>query len=130
MEFTINSSDAMEALGAELGRLSGARGVIYLSGDLGTGKTTLTRGLLRGLGHEGAVKSPTFTIVEPYLFDNKKVFHFDLYRLADPEELELLGGRDYFGVEVYIVVRQGVAANENIGCDQVVFAGALEWASV
>lgn len=96
MELTVKSSEAMEALGAELARLCEGRGFIYLSGELGTGKTTLVRGLLRGLGHAGAVKSPTFTIVEPYFIDNKKVYHFDLYRLADPEELELLGGREYF----------------------------------
>ena len=95
MQIQMDNTEATEAAGAQLWRQLPAKCLIFLHGPLGAGKTTLVRGFLRAAGHTGAVKSPTYTLVEEYSIGGRKIYHFDLYRLSDPEELEWIGIRDY-----------------------------------
>lgn len=99
ISITLNSEDDTQKLAAQLAKLP-LTGSVWLAGDLGAGKTTLTRYWLQALGHIGAVKSPTYTLVEPYSIQQadgsvKPVYHADLYRLQDPEELSFIGFDEY-----------------------------------
>lgn len=105
-DFTLHLLDepATLALGERISRVLGNGLVVYLHGDLGVGKTTLVRGILHGMGHVGKVKSPTYTLVEPYVISGINLYHFDLYRFVDEEEWEASGFRDYFNKQTVCFV--------------------------
>ena len=110
----------MRALGARLGAAICAAGVesplvIGLTGELGAGKTTLVAGLLAGLGHAGPVRSPTYTLIEPYRLDGRDLYHCDLYRLRDPAELDDLGLRDLAVARSVLLVEWPERAGDRIG---------------
>lgn len=104
IECRVPDAEGQLAFGALLARLLPSRLVLYLEGDLGTGKTTLARGILAGLGHPGAVRSPTYTLIESYELTGARLHHLDLYRLADPRELDYLGLRDLLAEDAIWVV--------------------------
>lgn len=126
MSFQIGSAADMEALGRRLAAASRPGLRMHLQGELGAGKTTLVRGFLRGLGHPGRVKSPTYTLVEPYLIDNKRIYHFDLYRLAEPEELEAIGVRDYLDGHSLCLIEWPERAAALLGEPDLLLAISLE----
>jgi len=102
LDLKLPDAAASEALGASLAAGVTPGRVLHLRGDLGAGKTTVVRGVLRALGHEGKVKSPTYTLVEPYVVEPNglsrlHLYHFDFFRLKDAAEWTSSGFRDYFG---------------------------------
>lgn len=99
LEQFLADAQATEAFGARLAGCCRGGLLVFLHGDLGAGKTTLVRGFLRATGFSGPVKSPTYTLIEPYSSERGTFYHLDLYRLSDPEELEWIGVRDLFDGE-------------------------------
>jgi len=115
MIIEVPQSTGMEALGGKVAQHSPPGLKLFLQGELGAGKTTFVRGFLRQLGYKGAVKSPTYTLVEPYSFTEKPVYHFDLYRLNSPDELEHIGLRDYFSPAAMCLVEWPEKAGTRLG---------------
>ncbi len=104
MQVEAASEEAMLALGARIANVLAPGAVITLSGPLGAGKTTLVRGIVRARGHVGAVRSPTYALVETYALAGLTLHHFDFYRLADPSELEEMGLRDYLAADAACLI--------------------------
>lgn len=94
--FNLESLNATENLATRIAQMIVPNFIVSLSGNLGAGKTTLTRAILRAIGITGSIKSPTFTLVEPYQLESYTVYHFDLYRFSDPEEWFEAGFDEYF----------------------------------
>src|SRR5512145_1675729 len=113
--FKLADVDATLHLGEALAAGGRPGRVLFISGDLGAGKTTLVRGLLRGLGHPGRAKSPTYALVEPYSFPSLDLYHFDFYRFKDRSEWLSSGFREYFNPQAFCVVEWPEKAGELLG---------------
>lgn len=114
LELLVPDPQAMERLGGRLA-VPLVPGKLFLHGELGAGKTTLVRGFLRAKGYKGAVRSPTYTLIEPYRLAEMDIYHFDLYRIDSPDELEALGARDYFGPSTACLVEWADRAQGYLG---------------
>lgn len=113
MELFLANETATLELGKQLAQLvPSSQFTLFLEGELGAGKTTFSRGLLQALGHKGNVKSPTYTLVERYDLAGRSIFHFDLYRVVDPEELNYLGLDDYFSNNALCLVEWATLGSE------------------
>lgn len=117
----IENEQAMFDVAHQLAKKLSPGFIVYLQGDLGAGKTTLVRGILRAMGFSGYVKSPTFTLVEPYDIGTQTVYHFDLYRIDSPESLEFIGIRDYIGEKSICLIEwpekgQGYLPSPDLTC--------------
>jgi len=107
-KLTLRSLEDTKNLGQEIAkeivkRKDKSAFIVFLDGDLGTGKTTLVKEIIFALGIKEKVKSPTFTIIEPYELNNKNIYHIDLYRINDPSELEIIGLREYLNESEAII---------------------------
>jgi tRNA threonylcarbamoyladenosine biosynthesis protein TsaE len=107
-KITLRSLEDTKNLGQEIAkeilkRKDKSAFIVFLDGDLGTGKTTLVKEIIFALGIKEKVKSPTFTIIEPYELNNKNIYHIDLYRINDPSELETIGLREYLNESEAII---------------------------
>ena len=119
VEFVTSSREETIALGRTLGSLLREDDVLVLTGDLGAGKTQLTKGIARGMGILGDVTSPTFTIEMVYEGERMPLYHFDLYRLVDAGELEDIGLYDVLGGDGPCVIEWGERFVDEIGSERV-----------
>jgi len=103
-EWSLVDEQAQVAFGQQFAQAIKQGALVFLHGNLGAGKTTFVRGVIQGLGHQGNVKSPTYTLIEPYEHVAPATYHLDLYRLGDPEELEFLGLREMLADESLMLI--------------------------
>ena len=104
LQYDIADESALHAFAAQLAKIIGKRALIFLEGTLGAGKTSFARGFIQALGYKDRVKSPTYTLVEPYQVHQQQIYHFDLYRLADANELFFLGIEDYLAADAICLI--------------------------